>query len=109
MNKLLNKSWIVLAALLLLPFILLAAMHLVGWLEGGGDFSFLLLLLCILSIYLSLVASIVTLGCGMLFWFLTVVDFKRAELLLLVLFAFANIVASILWMRLFVRHIHFRY
>jgi hypothetical protein len=109
MNRLLNESWILLAAMLVLPFVLLASMYIVGWLEGGGDFSFLLLLLCILSIYVSLVASIVTLGCGMLFWFLAVVDFKRGKLLLLVLFAFADIVASILWMRLFVRHIHFRY
>ena len=109
MSKLLNKSWILLAAMLVLPFVLLAATHIVGWLEGGGDFSFLLLLLCILSIYASLVASVVMLGCGMLFWFLAVVDFKRGELLLLVLFACADIVASLLWMKLFVRHIHFRY
>ena len=108
MSKLLNKSWILLAAMLVLPFVLLAATHIVGW-QGGVDFSFLLLLLCILSIYASLVASVVMLGCGMLFWFLAVVDFKRGELLLLVLFACADIVASLLWMKLFVRHIHFRY
>jgi hypothetical protein len=107
MNKRLNKSWILLVALLVLPFVLLAATHVVGRL--GGDFSFVLLLLCILSIYVSLIVSVITLGCAMLFWYLMVVDFKRGELLSLVLLACTNIVASILWIRLFVRHIHFRY
>lgn len=109
MNKLLNKSWILLAAMLVLPFVLLAAMNIAGWLPGGDAVSFLLLLLWILSIYVALGASIVTFGCGMLFWFLALVDFKKGNLRLLVLFAFADIVASILWMRLFLRHIHLRY
>jgi hypothetical protein len=109
MSKLLNKGWVLLAAMLVFPFVLLAATHIVGRLEGDVDFSFFLLLLCIVSIYASLVAGVVMLACGMLFWFLTVVDFKRGELLLLVLFACADIVAFFLWMKLFVRHIHFRY
>ena len=109
MNKLLNRSWILLAAMLVLPFVLLAAKNIAGWLQGGGAVSFLFLLLWILSIYVALGASILTFGCGMLFWLLAIVDFKRGNLLLLVLFAFANIVASILWMRLFLRHIHLRY
>ena len=109
MGKLLNKSRVLLVALLALPFALLAATRVVGWVGGGGDLSFLLLLLCILSVYVSLAVSVVTLGCGVLFWFLTVVDFKRGRLLSLVLLACANIVASILWMGLFVRHVRFRY
>jgi hypothetical protein len=111
MNKLLGKSRVVLAVTLALPFVLLAAARLAAWveLEGGGELAFLLLLLCILSVYVSLVAGVLALGCGLFFRLLGVVDLRRGVLLSLVALACANAVASVVWIRVFVRHLNFRY
>jgi len=108
MSKFLDKSWIVLTATLSSPFVLLALAHLASR-QAGWDLSLVLLLLCVLSIYVSFIAGVIAVGCGFIFWLLGVINLKRSRLLLLILLACANIVVSVLWMRMFVRHIHLRY
>ena len=105
MSRLLNKIWIVLAVTLALPFTLLAMTYLAGVSGGGRDAAFLLLILCIVSIYTSFITGILALGSGLVFWLLGVWNPRRGKLLLLVSLTCINIVASVLWMRTFVRHI----
>ena len=109
MTKLLRRGWVWSAALLALPFLLLAATHIVGRAGVGGDLALLLLLLCVLSVYVSFYAGILTLVCGVACWFLTVVRFRRGELIALVLLSCADVAAGLLWMVYFVRDVRIRY
>lgn len=105
MNRLLNKIWVVLTVTLALPFSLLAVAYLAAAPAGARDAGFLLLILCIVSIYASFITGILALGGGMVFWLLGVWNPRRGKLLLLVSLTCMNIIASVLWMRIFVRHI----
>lgn len=111
MDKLLSKSRVALTVTLALPFVLLAAAHVAGRveLEDGGELAFLLLLLCILSVYASFVAGLLALGGGLLCWLLGFAKLRRGVLLSLLALACANAVAAVVWMRVFVRHLNFRY
>jgi hypothetical protein len=108
MKILLNRGWIVLALMLALPFLLLGSAHLTSR-SGGGEAAFLLLLFCILSIYVSLaVGAAVFAGVGAL-WLLSAIKVERSMLIRLLLLSAMNMVASIVWLRVFVQHLRFRY
>ena len=105
MSRLLNKIWIVLTVTLALPFTLLAMTYFAGVSGGGRDAAFLLLILCVISIYISFITGILALGSGLVFWLLGVWNPQRGKLLLIGSLACINLVASVLWIRNFVRHI----
>ena len=98
-----------LAVMLALPFLLLGSAHLASHSGGGGEAAFLLLLFCILSIYVSLaVGAALFVGVGAL-WLLSAIKVESSMLIRLLLLSAMNIVASIVWMRVFVQHLRFRY
>jgi hypothetical protein len=103
----LYRAWILLIITLALP-LALAILAILSRVTHATDTAFSFLLLCTVSLYVSLAAGLlVPVWIGVVWFFGGGVE--RRTVFLLLSLSFLNIAVAIAWLGLFVPQLHFRY